>query len=103
MNNHTGDYSFLATLATCKKLQFIASLKWVHNELHYDLCILILHCLPGEMLMRRLTWHLYQNNIHLFPICELNTQMSVLNNKAAAKSSISVPHVQFLLILDFTT
>ena len=31
-----------------------------------------------------------ENIIHLFPISELNTQMSVLNNKAASKSSTAL-------------
>ena len=43
-----------------------------------------------------------ENTIHLFSLSEINTQMSVLKNTVAAKSSKSVPHLQFLLILDFT-
>ena len=39
--------------------------------------------------------------IHLPPISELNTQMSVLINKAAANISTPLPHLQFLLIPDF--
>ena len=59
--------------------------------------------LPGDVNAPINLAPLPENTIHLFPLLELNIQMYVLNNIAAGKSCTSVPHVLFLLILDFIT
>ena len=44
-----------------------------------------------------------KKTIHLLPMSELITPISVCSNMAVANNSTSVPHVEVLFIFDFTT